>query len=198
MSNKPTFVYEQRGASFGNFEVSDSPSSTFNIGNTTQNNYLQKPDFFEPSLEQFESPNFVSPSQGIIQKFFGAIQEKRLVVFGGGNDIDKPSLARYLAWHISNSGYEKLPILEWQRSSEPQSIEVELQKTEETTIFILNQVSPQNIGYDLSRIHKMAVSRQHYVIITTDIPIDGCFETALCHNNHRYTDLKLEAISRGN
>ncbi|MEQ9480856.1 HEAT repeat domain-containing protein [Coleofasciculus sp. F4-SAH-05] len=173
MSDKSTFLYEQRGASFGNVEVIDSHSSTFNIGNTTQNTYLQKPDFFEPSLEQFESPNFVSPSQGIIQKFFGFIQEKRILAFGGGNDIDKPSLARYFAWHISNRGYEKLPILEWQRSSDPQSIDVELQKAEETTIFLLNQVSPQNIGYDLSRIHKMAVSRQHYVIITTDIPIES-------------------------
>jgi hypothetical protein len=49
MSDKSTFLYEQRGASFGNVEVIDSHSSTFNIGNTTQNTYLQKPDFLGAS-----------------------------------------------------------------------------------------------------------------------------------------------------
>jgi hypothetical protein len=77
-----------------------------------------------------------------------------------------------LAWHLSTSGDSKqsVNVKEWQRSSDPQSIDVALQKEKTPTIYILNQVSPQNVPNDLEQIHKAAILRQHYVIVTTDIP----------------------------
>ncbi|MEC4817410.1 MAG: hypothetical protein SAK29_29680 [Scytonema sp. PMC 1069.18] len=129
----------------------------------------QKPDFFEPNLDQYKPPKFTSPS--ITLSLIERIRKQRLLVLGGDFNIDKAALARHLAWCVSNEqspSDTQLPVKEWYRSSEPQSIDLELQKTEKTTVFLLTQVSPQNIGYDLSRIQS-AVREQHYVIVSTDL-----------------------------
>lgn len=140
------------------------------------NQGLQKPEFFKPNLERFKPPNFVNPSQDTINNLISVIRTHRVLVLGGSHD-DKAGLARNFAWHFSNDLQEQstswgssVQIKEWQRSSDPQSIDVELQQTESPTIFVLTQVSPQNVGYDLSQIQKAASLGSHYVLISTDTP----------------------------
>ncbi|MBW4431979.1 MAG: hypothetical protein KME28_09680 [Pelatocladus maniniholoensis HA4357-MV3] len=117
-------------------------------------------------------------------------------MLGGDFNIDKAALARHLAWCFSNkqsTSNNPLPVKEWYRSSEPQSIDLELQKAEKTTVFILTQVSPQNIGYDLSRIQSVACDR-HYVIVSTDLP----FDSWQVHSNTRRAfcyELSIEEIA---
>ena len=110
---------------------------------------------------------------------------------GGSDNIDKATLARYFAWHLSksNDGSGR-SVKEWQRSSDPQSIEVELQKSEKPSIYIFTQVSPQNVGYNLIGIKKAATLGQHYVVITTDIPQAG-WKLAK-ENENFWKDLYLE------
>jgi hypothetical protein len=143
-------------------------------GDLTQIGYQtvvqQKPDFFEPSLERYKSSKFKSPK--ITSQLLARITKQRFLVLAGSSDVDKDSLAKHTASclieELSSSNGEIIA-KEWHRSSDPQSIDIELQNTEKTTIFILTQVTPQNFGYDLARIQRAAVSGQHYIVISTDI-----------------------------
>jgi hypothetical protein len=144
-------------------------------GDITQIGYQtivqQKHEFFEPSLERYKSSNFTSPK--IISRLLSVLAKQRFLVLAGSSDIDKDSLAKHTASclieELNSSGNEILA-KEWYRSSDSQSIEVELQNTEKNTVFILTQVNPQNIGYDLARIQRAAASGDHYVVMSTDTP----------------------------
>ena len=113
------------------------------IGAITQTVNRYKPDFFEPNLEQqFQDENFVEPDDNFINQLGEIIQTENLLVLGGSDNIDKATLARYFAWHLSksNDGSGR-SVKEWQRSSDPQSIEVELQKSEKPSIYIFTGVT---------------------------------------------------------
>ena len=139
-------------------------------GELNQTVVQQKPDFFEPSLEQYKSINFKGPK--ITSTLLSKLNNQRFLVLSGSADIDKDSLAKHVASCLierSKSDSNEISVKEWYRSSDPQSIEIELQNTETDTIFILTQVTPQNIGYDLTRIQRSSLTSQHYVLISTDI-----------------------------
>jgi hypothetical protein len=59
------------------------------IGDITQTVNQFKPDFLEPNLEQFDSSDFTKPSADFISELIEMIQKNRLLVLGGGDDIDK-------------------------------------------------------------------------------------------------------------
>lgn len=133
----------------------------------------QKLDFFEPDIEKYQSSSgFVSPK--ITSYLIEILKDKRVLVLGNSPNVDKASFARSLACYLRNessTSAQKLEVKEWYRNSDPQSIDIELQNTTKSTVFILTQVSPQNIvGYSLSEIQKVAFRSPHYVIVTTDTP----------------------------
>lgn len=127
-----------------------------------------EPKFYQLKSEAFVNSQFISPSNQLIDNLSKIIQEQNLLILCGGNDVDKLSIARYFAWELSKRN-EDISIWEWQRNSNPQTIDAELEKQEEQRIYLLSQVSPQNLGYDLSRIKK-ATNQKHFVIITTETP----------------------------
>lgn len=131
----------------------------------------QKPDFFEPSLEQYKSSNFKSPK--ITSELLAKLTNQRLLVLAGSFDVDKDSLAKHTASCLIDEGSSfsdsQIIVKEWHRRIDSQSIEIELQNTKKPTVFILTQGTPQNVGYDLVKIQRAAVSGQHYVVISTDI-----------------------------
>jgi hypothetical protein len=182
MSDRPDSVKVQQTevTAVKEFQVTNSTVTFGNITQIGQQTVVQqKPEFFE----LIKPPESISPK--ITPQLIEVIYQQRLLVLGGSIEIDKDELARNLAWELVKElknkisvGSCNIPIKEWQRSSEPQSIDVELQKTEQTTVFVLTQVSPQNVGYDLSRIQKAAASGQHYVVISTDTPLAKWPESA--------------------
>ncbi len=177
-SNSPKTQNIQKGASLKDVDFKGGDNSTFNIGNTTQNNFLQqKPEFFEPNLELSKPPKFISPKPDLVNQLVHIVQTTGLLVLGGRNDIDKASLAKHVAWYLSENhpseDNKKRSVKEWQRSSDPQSIDVELQQADRSGIFILTQITPQNVGYNLSLIQSAAIRQQHYVIASTDKPLES-------------------------
>lgn len=137
-------------------------------GDINQTVVQQRPDFFEPSLERYKSPLFKSPK--ITSQLLARLKHLRFLVLAGSSDVDKDSLTRHTASCLIEelaAGGEQIMVQEWYRRSDSQSVEIELQKTEKPTVFILTQVTPQNIGYDLNTIIRMAKSCQHYVIVST-------------------------------
>lgn len=129
----------------------------------------RKLDFFEPSLERYKYPNFKSPK--IISDILARLIERRCLVLAGSSNVDKDSLVRHTASCLIkklNYSNDEIIVQEWSHSSEPQTIEIELQKTKNTTIFILTQVTPQNISYALAKIQEAAVLYGHYIVMSTD------------------------------
>lgn len=131
-------------------------------------------EFFEPNLEPFESPNYISPK---ITHLIETICQNRLLILGGNTYIDKLALVRYLSWCLSKKPQgldpagSKLPVLEWNRSSSGiQNVERYLRETTNSAIFILPKISPQDVSYDLMDIKKIADTNKHFVLISTDAP----------------------------
>ncbi len=172
MSDRPEpFSSNQSAASHlqagGNITIESIAQS-----NTT---YLAKPDFFEPNLEQFKPPKFISPK--VTPDLIALIIEQNLLVLGESPDIDKAGLARHLAWCLreeiqqrSTSGGQNIPIKEWYRSSDPQRLDVAFQETETTAIFILPQILPQHVEQNLTQIQQAASANGHYAIASTNVP----------------------------
>lgn len=160
-------------------EVSGSQSQVTVVGRDLimAKTYVQhKPEFFEPNLDQFKPPAFVAPKN--IQQLIDVVRNQHLLVLGGSPEVDKAAIARHIAWHLGDLlGQESaaadgtIPVLEWYRSSAAtQDLAVKLQKTEDPTIFILPQITPQDVNYDLFAIQKAAVGGKHFVVVSTDAP----------------------------
>ncbi len=165
------------------------------VGDLNQTILQQKSDFFELSLEQYKSPYFKSPK--IMSDLLKMIKERRFLVLEGSSEVNKDSLARHIAARLieqlRSSGSEIIA-REWRRSPEPQIIDIELQNTKKATVFILNQVAPQNVGYDLDRIRKAAVSGKHYVVISTNTPFTAWRQPPESKNKFWYP-LSRESVS---
>ncbi|MEC4893743.1 MAG: IMS domain-containing protein [Oscillatoria sp. PMC 1051.18] len=149
------------------------------IGDIIQTINQSKPDFFEPNPKLFESSDFLSPKPDWENALMNILRKNYLLVMGGSNEIDKATLARYLAWKFqksldgeASSHQGNTQIKEWNRSSDIQSLDVAFQKEEKTTIFVLTQIAPKDIGYDLSRIKEAITSYNHYVVVSTIAPKD--------------------------
>jgi len=159
-------------------DVKGSQSQVVTVGRDLimAKTYVQhKPDFFEPNLDQFKPPTFATPRN--IQQLTDIVRNQRLLVLGGSPEIDKAALTRHTAWHLSELLKQEsvadgaVPVLEWYRSSaDPQNLTVSLQETDKPTIFLLPQIAPQDVDYDLFAIQKAAVGGKHYVLVSTDIP----------------------------
>ncbi len=140
--------------------------------------YIQpKPEFFVPGLEHFKPPRYIRPKN--INALIDLLQDQQVLILGGSLEVDKAGLARHIAWYLGeilSTNIEApletngFPILEWTRSPDRQGLQVGLQETTQPTIFILPQIIPQEVGYDLNRIQVIARKCGHYVIISTDTP----------------------------
>jgi hypothetical protein len=140
----------------------------------------QETEFYEPDLEPLRSSFFINPA--VANRLVDALRQNGLLVVGGRPDIDKSVLARYIALLASNpsiqndsSSYKgKMVTLEWDRSSSDlQSVETKLRKTEAPTIFILPKVSPQDVRYDLLSLKNIADIHKHLILISTDLPFQS-------------------------
>jgi hypothetical protein len=142
---------------------------------TTTTIRQDKLEFVSIPLEQFHPPRFPSPRN--ITQLTNILSQHHLLVLGGNNELDKDDLARHVAWYWremleqeASADATPPPALEWRRTSDPQSLNVTLRTTTESTIFILPQIEPQEVRYNLSSIQNAAAKRQHYVLISTDKP----------------------------
>jgi hypothetical protein len=170
------------------------------FGDINQTVVQQKTDFFELNTAQYTESEFAKLLlRSNLISLIRSISQSRFLVLSGDFRIDKASFARYLACCLSDTKLDadghKLVVKEWYRSSDPQSIDVELQKTTTTTIFVLTQVSHQNIGYDLYRIRK-AASDKHYIVVSTDLPFESWNLPERERNNlwHQFTDADVKKL----
>lgn len=125
-----------------------------------------KPEFFSPSLDDYDDECFISPT--ITGALVEIIMKERLLILGG-DGYDKSAFPRHIAWRVLNrcTGMS-IEVKEWAGSRNPQNLELHIQKEKNPTIFILPDISPLNVDYDLSVLYRTVNSRKHYVIISTN------------------------------
>jgi hypothetical protein len=136
-------------------------------------NQHYKPEFFSPSLDDYDNERFISP---MVTNTLVELTLNEGFILLGGDGYDKYSWARHIAWNVlkrkSTSG-NSIEVKEWASSSNPQNLELHIQKKEKPTIFILPNISPMNVDYNLSMLYRSARSKHHYIIISTNQPFEN-------------------------
>lgn len=165
--------------------MKDNQTFNINIANDNQGNLSvgrdlnvkitkeeYKPEFFTPAFDDYEDDAYIIPIKAP-QLFELVLHEKFLVLSGDG--YDKHMLARYLAWKLcqkNNMGETTYEVQEWSNTNSPQNFEPYLQKNQKPTIFVFPNISPQNVGYNLSKLYRNTRKSDQYLIITTDHPLE--------------------------
>ena len=128
-------------------------------------------DFFMPPLDDYHPPRF--PLLAKTPELAERVRTQRLLFLAGDPTLDKHALARHLAWYLGGlleqepiNGGQELEVQEWKRSGS-QNVNQVLEQFDDPTIFILPQLLPQHINYDLPRLCRLARNK-HYIIATID------------------------------
>lgn len=162
-------------------QVNGAQNQVVTVGNDivfAENYFQQKADFFTPKLDQYKSPPFVSPEN--IADLAVTLYTQRIFILGGSPEVDKDGLARHAAWYLASriekekrDGLDHVEIKEWYHNSGLQNLLIGIQETKVPTIFILPQVTPTDIGYDPLRLQLEARKYNHFVILSSESPINA-------------------------
>lgn len=156
--------------------MSDPTRSLAFMGDYNQVTFLydaSEKDFFNPLLNDYQPAYYESPI--IAENIANKILKQRLIILAGDISSDKNALARHLAWLVrekkknltaTTSEQAYLPVYEWKRSG-ARFVDLALEAYSDPAIFILPDLLPQHISYNLQRIREI-VRQRHIVIITTD------------------------------
>jgi hypothetical protein len=128
-------------------------------------NVAQETLFFEPDLEDVTPPAWTTTPRA--EELARALAADRLIVLAGQDLDDKTMVARHLAWLLRERLPGDVTVREWYRSSDPQKIETAFDPAA-TTILLLPQVLPHNLGHRLGDLRRLLQTRLHYTVITTE------------------------------
>ncbi|MEM6376861.1 MAG: hypothetical protein AAF705_01535, partial [Bacteroidota bacterium] len=114
--------------------------------------------------------------------------------------FDKDLYLRYLAASLSSTN-QQLPAKEWISSNENNSLALALQKEAPNTIFVIDNIHPKEVNFDLLSLKQIAQTKNAYILISTDVShsiwkLDPAIQKMYCHelNSFQYErdDLKNE------
>lgn len=105
-----------------------------------------------------------------IDTLVGRARQQRFVLLGGSYE-EKPAVARQLARYVAEEAFGggALPVLEWIPSSEPSVLLYRLRTEKDRAVFVLPEIQPHQVGYDLAAVREAASSARHVLIATTEI-----------------------------
>jgi len=148
------------------------------VGNINQiaHQVVEQEAFFSPlDLEEVKPPYKVPPKTNALIKI---IKDLNLLFLGNGDYVETVEIAKFLGLCIQNEknsdpDAEQLVVQEWQKPSGQQRVHNALQETKQSSVFILSGVKPEHISsQELTGIWRAAISRSHYVILTTSHELD--------------------------
>ena len=128
-------------------------------------NVAQETLFFEPDLEDVTPPAWTTTPKAA--ELADILAADRLIVLAGQGLDDKTRVARHIAWLLRQKLTGEVTVREWYRSSDPQKIETAFDATA-TTILLLPQVLPHNLGHGLNELKRLVQTRLNYTVITTE------------------------------
>lgn len=187
MSKNPTI---NTGGGDYRENISVSSGSTYAEYVETQNIIQTQQDFEEISLESLES-EFQGAAK-IETRLLDILKRERLLVLGGDLEMNKDELALHLSFllakdigeslavqveeNITVQIRENITIQQWRRAAKRSLVDInlELQKRESPTIFLLMELTPQDVGFTwFTQVYQDNSLRQHYIIVSTDISCEG-------------------------
>ncbi|MCG8347752.1 MAG: hypothetical protein MI924_08230, partial [Chloroflexales bacterium] len=133
--------------------------------------------FVEPDLQQYKPYRFPQPRN--IDVFIAILERQHILVLGGAGGVDKTELARHVAWYFSNkrlaqansNGQNSVYTKEFVLPASSQKVISEIQKTSDTTIFLLTKVTPQVFKID-DLLHLQESAKRHYVVLSTEVAFE--------------------------
>ncbi|MGL4598859.1 MAG: hypothetical protein ACRCYO_15185, partial [Bacteroidia bacterium] len=146
-------------SSFGNIAGHDINITEIYMTDSDAGFSKINPDVYNDTF--YAAPTFT-------QLVFDKLKTKRLHVLGGGSGFDKNAFARHLS-SIFKTEFPTIQIKEWRDSEEVASLFKEICEEQKQTLFILPDLNPQQIGYNLAQFASVAQEYKHYIIITSEI-----------------------------
>jgi len=125
-------------------------------------------DFHRPNLSQYQPPDFprLSGTDLLIRR----LKRDRLLMIAGDSAMDPLSIARYTAWFLSDelnrTAGSTVTVMEWSGLG-GQALDRAVERFEGPTVFILPQLKPQHVGYQIMRLFR-ALGDRHYAIIAVE------------------------------
>ena len=128
------------------------------------------PEFTTVDLGQYSRDDYQSPK--FTRQLLEVIREKRLLIVGGNYGFDKGTFIRYLAALLERS-LTGVTAKEWHYTSDFYSVFSKIYEEASTSIFILNQIVPQHVNYNVAKLISLASQKGHYILISTDSPAEA-------------------------
>ncbi len=172
-----------------------------NHGEVNVTNYIQKNNSslqFEEIVNLRAYTGFIAPS--ISTTLLAKIQQSRILILSISSAFDKDLYLRYLAASLSNSN-NSIPAKEWASSNENNSLTVALKQETSDSIFIIDDIHPKDVNFDLITLNRIAQTKNAFILISTDVKdtvwkLDPAIQQMYWHelNNFYYApnDLKKE------
>jgi hypothetical protein len=133
------------------------------IYNNYEQNTIENPNgFTEINTGAYRAEHFTSPV--FTADLAAQLITNKLLIIAGGSGFDKSSFARHLATTVAGDR----TVVEWRDAENGRSPADEIRETETPSVFILNQVLPQVINYDISHFVSLA-GIKHLFILTTEL-----------------------------
>lgn len=175
--------------------------SAFGV-NAQVNNYYGESEFLEVTVEELE--NKFKKSHWVKLDIVNHLLQEKILVLSGDLGVDKNELALEIAFILANnirnlsieSSNSDILIKKWKKGSNKDFIDIDDNiepKNTNTTIFILTEVEPQNIGsYHLKKIYGDIKNTNYYVLISTERSFTSWHLEESCRSF--FPDLKIENI----
>lgn len=159
-----------------------------NVTQIGQQTIVQSEVFFEEiSVDGFSADYFPSPT--FIGEILTLLNSQKLILLEGDLRIRKSDLARHISCFIKKQNLAEVKESIISKNSGLNLLRY-LRKEDQSTIFILPDVTYQNFGARLTELSKLARRNNHYVIATTD----ESKETWTLDNNEYFYPLSYEKV----
>ncbi len=166
---------------------------------TVGDTYVQQEsaEFFQPDLSGYAPPHYISPlfTEEIINK----MRQQPLIIIGGDPEIDHASIARHVVWCLTESedwGGD-FAAKEWKGGLEWEDLDKELRSTDESTVFLLPNLAPQQISQDPNAIRltlESSQEKQLFVVASSSLPYESWkFEEGTNEHHYWYTVVSFSA-----
>lgn len=110
---------------------------------------IHKTKFVNTNLEPYREGRYVVPT--FRDKVLNKLKEEKLVLIGGGIEFDKNAFTRHLASRVLENSKNR-EVKEWAYQSDKSSLFDSILEEEKPCVFILTQITPDVINYNLTRL----------------------------------------------
>ncbi|MCG8320412.1 MAG: hypothetical protein MI921_12980 [Cytophagales bacterium] len=124
--------------------------------------------FIEINVSSYSEENYITPNftDNLLQK----MAETRILILAGGQGFDKGSFIRHLGYKVQSNA-TSFTLKEIQSNSENQSIYRDILQGDDKVVYMLDQLHPQHLDYDLEKLSRVAQQKKLYLLITTDLSL---------------------------